>query len=58
VAPAVQRQRLKQQRHNVGGGFCGQWVAVVALVAVLAMVSVEQWQQWLRQKSTKKQQQL
>jgi hypothetical protein len=39
AAPVAQRQRQKQQKHNVGSSFGGHQVAVVALVAALAMAS-------------------
>jgi hypothetical protein len=44
VAPAVQRQWLKQQQCNVSGGFDGRRVVAVVLVAALAMALAEQWQ--------------
>jgi hypothetical protein len=43
AAPVVQQQWLKQQQHNVCGGFGGRQVAAVALVAALAMALAEQW---------------
>jgi hypothetical protein len=59
----AQRQRLKQQQHNIGSGFDGQQVAVVAAVAAvvaaavaLAIVLAEQWQWWIRQQSISKRQ--
>jgi hypothetical protein len=54
AALAVQRQRLKRQQCNVGGGFGGRRVAAGALVAALAMALAEQWQWWVRQQSNKK----
>jgi hypothetical protein len=45
-----------RQQHDFGGGFDGQWVAVVVLVAALAMALTELWQCWVSQQSTKKRQ--
>ncbi len=58
AAPVEQRQWLKQQQCNIGGGFGGQQVAALALVAALAIALAEQWQRWVRHESTRKWQQL